>query len=305
MYSSRRALGALVCAVAALSGCAVFDDDASSDDDSDIAGAIASGLGVFAQALADTNASSGRRSSPAYVPPSAYVPPPAPAPRPRAQQAQQLAQAPLQPLPPGRQPAQSTGTTTQPPRVEQKFVAKPPDLSNLPPSVIAPQSGPRPAPAPVAQGNVAAPAKLWMPPAPGMQERTPSSRLDTPPSSPNRTTPAGGGGGSGRDRASESQGSGTASTRDDPHRCITAAIDTKSVFGNSCRAFEVYNRCSAPVDIRTCVYLTQAGKWSCELQSVRPNQRKVHDTCSPTRSRFVDVKYSDDYRTRLGNPPAP
>ena len=99
---------------------------------------------------------------------------------------------------------------------------------------------------------------------------------------------------------------GKASTRDDPYRCITRPIEAKPVIGStqSCKAFAVYNRCSAPVDIRTCVYLTAAKKWSCEVKSVAPNGYKQHESCSPHNERFVAVKYADDYKTRIAMPPS-
>jgi hypothetical protein len=99
---------------------------------------------------------------------------------------------------------------------------------------------------------------------------------------------------------------GKSSTRDDPNRCITAPIEADPVIGSrsSCKAFRVYNRCAATVDIRTCVYLTAAKKWTCELKPVAPNAYKHHESCSPHSERFVSVKYSDDHKTRTAMPPS-
>jgi hypothetical protein len=99
---------------------------------------------------------------------------------------------------------------------------------------------------------------------------------------------------------------GKASTRDDPMRCLTDPIEAKPVIGSApkCKAFQVYNRCSAAVDIRTCVYLTEAKKWSCEVRSVAPNAYKQHESCSSHSERFVSVKYSDDHKTRIAMPPS-
>jgi hypothetical protein len=121
--------------------------------------------------------------------------------------------------------------------------------------------------------------------------------------------PAGGGsgdtdrGGDGQKRT-DPRDIGKASTREDPQRCITAAIEADPFIGSrpKCSAFAVYNRCDAPVDIKTCVWLTERSRWSCEQRSVKPNDRKLHESCNPVSGRHVDVRYSDDSRTRLRDP---
>jgi hypothetical protein len=122
------------------------------------------------------------------------------------------------------------------------------------------------------------------------------------------TGPAGGSGDTDRtgdgQRKTEPRDIGKASTREDPHRCITAPIEANPVIGSRprCSAFSVYNRCDAPVDIKTCVWLTERNRWSCEQRSVRPNDHKLHESCNPNSGRHVDVRYSDDLRTRLRDP---
>jgi hypothetical protein len=50
------------------------------------------------------------------------------------------------------------------------------------------------------------------------------------------------------------------------------------------------------------VWLTERNRWSCEQRSVRPNGYKLHESCNAISGRHVDVRYSDDLRTRLRDP---
>jgi hypothetical protein len=231
-------------------------------------------------------------------------------------QATTLAPSPLTPLPRGatsRTAPASTSTRTPVPLKTNPL--QPPRLSEE--TLVAPQQPQARAPAPStatsAPAKVAPPTKMVTVPVPYTPSQ-PEPRTVKPAPTVVATAPP-----SLRDprreweerrqrdgEGEERRDPGKASTRDDPYRCISDAVDAEPVIGSrsSCKAFRVYNRCSAPVDIRTCVYLTAAKKWSCELKSVAPNAYKQHESCSPHSERFVAVKYSDDHKTRTAMPPS-
>ena len=210
-----------------------------------------------------------------------------------------LAPSALTPLPSGNVPRTVPSQTSSRTPVPLKTnPLQPPRLSEQ--TLVAPQQ-PQQGRAPASSTTLSAPARVEKPIGPPGTTITVPRRETAPRPAPTVVASA-----PPSQRESErDRDPGKASTRDDPNRCISGPIEAKPVIGSApkCQAFQVYNRCSAPVDIRTCVYLTVGKKWSCELRTVAPNAYKQHESCSPHRERFVSVKYADDFKTRAAMPP--
>ncbi len=95
---------------------------------------------------------------------------------------------------------------------------------------------------------------------------------------------------------------GRASTKSDPHLCISRPQQVRNPNCKDGTAFRVTNSCEGPVDLRVCIR-TVKGQWDCGVQyGIKAGATAGWPSCFGTSDVFVSARHSDS-DIPLASPP--